>query len=84
MFRNGMLDKGLTPAVLLRARRQTWEPCVVGKMRAPLPVGVLHRDLGDLPQGYYGTVIDDATRYARVFLLARKSNNATEVCKQIA
>jgi hypothetical protein len=46
----GMLDKGLTPAALLQARRQTCEPCVVGKMRrvshstrAPPPIGVLHR-----------------------------------------
>lgn len=91
MCQRGFLrHTSLTPSALLQARKQgTCEPCVVGKLRRtshpprqPREVRVLervHMDLCDLPIGYFGTVIDEATRYASVLLLQRKSDTAAAV-----
>jgi len=76
------------------------QPCVQGKLRRvphpprlPRPVRILHRvhmDLCELPLGadegcrYFATLIDEATRYARVVLLPRKSDTAACVREMIA
>jgi hypothetical protein len=71
-------------------RERVCQLCVVGKLRRsshpsrmPQPMRVLHRvhiDLSDLPhRGYFGTVIDEATRFATVELLPRKSDAAAAV-----
>ena len=91
----GMLDGStLTPAQIMQARDLcVCEPCIKGKMRrtshplrrAPRPVRVLHRlhmDLCELPLGpdrYFASMVDEATRYARLVLLQRKSDNAAAV-----
>jgi hypothetical protein len=84
-----------SPAAFMQAsKQQVCQPCVVGKMRcAPRPsrppklVRVLHRvhmDLCELRPGlYFATVVDEATRYACVGQLNRKSHTAAEVRRQI-
>jgi transposase InsO family protein len=96
LSRQGLLgDSELTPAALLQARKQhVCEPCAMGKMRrvshpqrVQRPVRLLHRlhmDLCDLPQGYFGTVIDEATRFACVSILQRKSDAASEIRRLVA
>jgi hypothetical protein len=69
---------------------QICHPCVAGKMRIlslplkmPRPVRVMNwvdMDMCDLPRGgHFGAVIDEATRFATVTLLARKSDAATSI-----
>jgi hypothetical protein len=85
----------LTPASFVQARKaQVCEPCMIGKLRRtshPLcpsqQVQVLHRvhiDLCELAPGCYSsTKIDEATRFARVGILHRKSDTAAEVRTQL-
>jgi hypothetical protein len=85
----------LTPASFVQARKaQVCEPCMKGKMRRTShpsrpfqKVQVLHRvhmDLCELAPGcYFGTMIDEATRFARVGILHHKSDTAAEVRIQV-
>jgi transposase InsO family protein len=85
----------MSPASFMQAsKQQVCQPCVVGKMRralhpsrSPKLVRVLHRvhvDLCELLPGlYFATVVDEATRYACVGLLNRKSDTAAEIRRQI-
>jgi hypothetical protein len=79
-----------TRAEFMQAGKERCQPCGVGMMqrtshpaRVPQPVWVLHRvyiDLCDLSLGgYFGTMIDEATRYATVELLQRKGDEAAAV-----
>ena len=95
LCRSGLLDdSALTPEAFMQAREQSaCEPCLVGKLRrtshplrVPRPVRILHRlhmDLCELRGVYFATVIDEATRFARVVLLVRKSDTAEAVRKLI-
>jgi hypothetical protein len=85
----------LTPASFVLARKaQVCEQCMIGKMRrASHPsrpsqkVQVLHRvhmDLCELASGcYFSTMIVEATRFARVGIIHRKSDTAAEVRTQV-
>ena len=94
LARLGLLGRcDVTPAQFLQARDlHVCEPCVVGKLRrtshpprVPRPVRVLHRvhmdvcELPGCPDRYFSSVIDEATRYARVVLQQRKSETAAAV-----
>jgi hypothetical protein len=86
----GFADKSLTPDSFVQAReRRICEPCVIGKLcrtshpaRMPRPVRVLHRvhmDVCELDGIYFGTVVDEATRFSCVSLLHREGDTAIEV-----
>jgi hypothetical protein len=96
LSRAGMLEGcSLAPASFVQARKaQVCEPCMIGKMRRTShpsrpsqKVQVLHRvhmNLCELAPGcYFSTMIDEATRFARVGILHCESDTAAKVRTQV-
>jgi hypothetical protein len=96
LSRAGMLEGcSLTPASCMKAcKAQVCEPCMLSKMghtshptRPAQQLQVLHRvhmDLCELTSGcYFSTMVDEATRFARVGILHRKSDTAAVVRTQV-
>jgi hypothetical protein len=96
LSRAGILEGySLAPASYVQARQaQVCDPCMIGKMRRTSHLSCpsqkvqvlhcVHMDLCELaPGSYFSTMIDEATRFARVGIFHRKSDTAAEVRTQV-